>query len=83
MNHPGGLQPGSINLHTAIALDHIPRTRDEIIQIVSEDLGRPVHPSSVSSALTRLVGYGCAVRVGVGLWAEPDDALSEVRRCPT
>lgn len=81
MNHPGGLREGTIQFETALAVDHVPRTGPQIAQIVSEQMKRPVSRSSVASALTRLSAWGCVVRLGGGLWVEPDDFLKEPEPC--
>ena len=82
MSTPKTPEHGDVQLEVSVALSHVPRTPSQIARIASQRLGRPVHRSTIASALTRLEGFGCASRVGRGLWAEPNDILSEVRRCP-
>ena len=76
------MKPGTLMFEAAIVVDRTPRTSGEIALILEEQLGRPIKHESVRNAMCRLVDCGCATPTPDG-YTEPQDALSEVRRCPT
>jgi hypothetical protein len=79
MSAPKPRQNDGVQWEVAAIVNHVPRTGAQIARIASQRLGRSVGRATVASALTRLEGFGCVVRVGDGTWVEPQDALSEVR----
>ena len=78
MSAPKPPQIGEVQWEVAVIVNHVPRTSAQIARIASQRLGRAVSRSTVASALTRLEGFGCAVRTKDG-YVEPQDILSGAR----
>lgn len=75
------LRDGTVQLEVCVALSLEPMRLVELVEWVSESIGRPVYSATIASCLRRAIDMGCCVKTEHG-YREPFDALSAMEEPP-